>query len=241
MAKGPYLTDKIREMIAEIYRADPGVKPLKAQEKLLERMKVQGLNEIFGSNYPSRSTVSVELKSLRKNNEARLPDSKSLDELWWLGCLRQSGISAEAMPIVMAVYRRALGVSREITREGQVAYRRLENSKELTIREAQWIAKLYKVIDDPDLLWDWAWLYARQEWLAEVTGEPFFFPEFDLELMENPQYARDIRRDSEREIAIWDIAEKYNTDPVKLKDLNLSIKETEKIARSGKFRKRGTE
>jgi len=247
MAKGPYLTDRIRQMIAEIYHAEPQVKSGKAREKLLQRMKAEGLNETFGSNYPSRSTLSVELKSLREKNEARPPESKGLDQPWTIGSLSKYPIPPEALPIVMAIYRKAPTTSREITPEGEVAYVMLENSRALTIREAQWIARLYKVIDDPDLLWDWAWLYAQDEWVAEVTGKPFFFPEFDLELMENPQYATESRRAQERWGAIWHIAEKYSADLDETLDLmnelnkldwsTLSNEEIEEIAKPGKYRK----
>jgi hypothetical protein len=240
MAKGSYVTPKIKELLGQIYVGNRQIRPGDAHRLLLNKMKAVHLDEIFGPSFPSISTVSKELKSLRQKDEARSSESQGLDEPWTIasvGPLSKYPIPAEAMPAVMAIYKKAPIVSRKVTPEGQVVYRTLESSRELTIREAQWIARLYKLIDDPDLLWDWAWFYAQQEWLAEVTGKSFFFPEFDLELMENPQWASNQRRDLEREIAIWDIAEKYNANPMKLKELNLSIKQTEKIAKSGKYKK----
>jgi hypothetical protein len=215
MAKGAYLTPRIRELITRIYLDDRQIRPTEAHKLLLQKMKAEGLHEIFGPSFPSISTVSKELKSLREKDEARSSTSKGLDEPWTIasvGPLSEYPIPAEAMPTVMAIYRKAPIVSRQLTPEGEVVYRMLEGGRQLTIRQAQWIARLYKVIDDPDLLWDWAWSYAMQEWVAEVTGKPFFFPELDVELMENPQSARDERRAFERWGAVWDIAEKYSAD-----------------------------
>jgi hypothetical protein len=145
------------------------------------------------------------------------------DELWSLASLAEHPLPAEAMPVVLAAYRKTLAT--------------LGGSDELTVREAEWIARLYKVIDDPDLVRDWAWLYALAEWSAKVTGQPFITEEFDVELLTNPQYARDEHRNFEREIAIWEIAEKYDADAMKLKDLNLPIAEIEEVARSGKYKR----
>jgi hypothetical protein len=183
------------------------------QRELLERKLIEN-----GANPPAIGTLE---KRISFYSSPKQP----FDELWSLASLPEHPLPPDAMPVVMAAYRRTLAT--------------LGGSDELTVREAEWIARLYKVIDDPDLVRDWAWLYAMQEWLADVTGQPFITEEFDVELIRNPQWARDERREFDREIAIWDIAEKYNADPMKLKDLNLSIEETEKIAKSGKFRKEG--
>jgi len=96
---------------------------------------------------------------------------------------------------------------------------------------------LYKIIDPPDLTWDWAWAYATDEWLSEITNTPFNTTKLDLEMVRNPQYATERRRVTEREIAIFTIASKYGADPVELNDLNLSIEQTEEIAKSGKYTK----
>jgi len=44
-----------------------------------------------------------------------------------------------------------------------------------------------------------------------------------------------------REIDIWKIATKYDACAMKLKDLNLSLEETEEAAKSGKYKWEGTE
>ena len=112
--------------------------------------------------------------------------------------------------------------------------KRLAENGVLTIREALWIGRLYGVIEPKDLVYDWAFLYATFEMVSEDKGEPFFDSKnLDMELIEDVYSARE----TQREIAIWGIAETYGADPVKLKDLNLSIEEIEEIAKSGKYQK----
>lgn len=207
-------------------RGRPAIKP---HVKKLIYAKARQNKEI------PRAALAVELRNLIEEmgevplaeetiikliSQARNHPEHPFDELWSLGSLVEYPIPSEAMPAVMSAYKKALA----------------ENG-ELTIREAQWIARFYKIIDPPDLVWDWAWAYATEEWLSNITNTPFDTTKLDLEMVRNPRYAQERRSVFEREIAIWKIAEKYGTDPVKLKDLNLSIGQTEEVAKSGKYKK----
>jgi len=194
-------------------------------------MKAEGLHEIFGPSFPSISTVSKELKSLRNNDEARSPESKGLDQPWSLGCLanREYYIPAEALPLVMTAHKK-----------------RLAKNDVLPVREALWIGRLYKVIDDLDLLWDWALQYSLSEWVSEITHNPFDTTDLDLELVRNPQSATTSRENLERWGAIMDIAYKYGASLDESLDFvvqfigsGLTLGKIERIAKSGKFRKEG--
>jgi hypothetical protein len=160
---------------------------------------------------PSHENLMKMISSARNHHSA-------LDEPWSLSCLarKEYHIPPEALPTVVSFYKQ-----------------RLTENDVLTIREALWAARLFKIVDPPDLVFDWAFLYAIDEMIAEESGKPFESRERDLEMINNPQIAREVMR----EIAIWDIAYKYGTDPVRLKELNLSIEETEEIAKSGKYKK----
>lgn len=221
MAKGPHLTDRIKELLAQIYVTDRQTRPAKARELLLKAMKAEDLDEFFGADYPAISTVSKELKSLRERDTARPPESKRLDQPWSLGCLanRDYHIPAEALRLVMIACEK-----------------RLSEDDVLTIREALWIGRLYGVLECTDLVYDWAFLYALWEMVYEAQGKAFNSKELDLEMMRTPEAARE----TQREIAIWKIAEKYGADPVGLKDLNLSVEATEDAAKPGKYKKEGT-
>jgi len=157
MAKGPHLTDRIKQMIAEIYVADHQIKPGRAQEELLKRMKAEGLDEIFGSNYPSRSTVSKELKSLRERDEARSPKSQGLDEPWTIGSLSEYPMPSDVLPRLFPIW--------------------LHNQEDpssplLTIREARWIAQLSDMTEDTEMLRVMAEMCAEYELIAELTNTP---------------------------------------------------------------------
>ncbi len=154
--------------------------------------------------------VQKELTKIRKN------PSSPLDEPWSLGSLAEYEIPPEAMPTVMSAYKK-----------------RLAEKDVLTIREALWIGRLHNAVDPPDLVWDWAFLYATWDLISWIQAKPFDSRRLDLEMINDVYHARE----TQREIAIWGIAEKYGADPVKLKDLNLSIEETEEIAKSGKYKK----
>ena len=199
-------------------------------EKILEKY-----NELISQGKSkarriSKSSIEHKLADLRHDGKippaaANLPteerplDSEtswSLDEPWSVGCLAKYDIPSEALPSVMSAYKK-----------------RLAENDVLTIREALWIGRLYGVIDPKDLVYDWAFLYALEEQISEILGKPFDSRNLDSEMMYDPYYARE----TQREIAIWEIGEKYGADPVKLKDLNLSIEQTEEIAKSGKYKK----
>jgi len=231
MAKGAYLTPRIRELITRIYLDDRQIRPTEAHKLLLLKMKAEGLHEIFGPSFPSISTVSKELKSLRERDEARSPKSQGLDKPWTIGSLSGDPIPPDAMPIVLSFYRKTLA--------GQ---------GELTVREAQWIGRLYKIIDDAELIWAWAWEYALSEWVSEITHNLFDTTDLDLELVRNPQYAIESLRSLQRWGAVWDIAEKYSANLDEAVDLmglhltkldweTLSNEEIEEIAKSLKANK----
>ena len=180
-----------------------GVKVLayKIQRKMIERAP--------GQKPPELSTIEKRISTYR-----RVPED-SLDELWSLASLVKHPIPPEAMPVVMAFYKK-----------------RLAENDVLTIREALWAARLYRIIEPLDLVFDWAFLYAIDELVAEESGKPFKSKELDRELIETPQHAREVMR----EIKIWGIAFEYKADPMQLKELDLSLEETEEAAKTGKYK-----
>ena len=209
------LKPHIEELIARHVRDDQNKPPgERTPRKVLAYEIREEITHKWKEQPPELSTLEKRISYYR--SIPKVP----FDELWSLGSLARHPIPPDAMPIVMSIYKKTLA-----------------GNDELTIRQAQWIARLYKILDHPELVWDWAWAYAMDEWLSEITNNPFDTTNLDLEMVRNPQYATERRRAFEREIAIWRIAEKYGPDPVKHKDLNLSIEETGEIAKSGKYKK----
>jgi len=169
--------------------------------------KLQYELETMGYDVPEIEVLE-RIISRKRNEITGLPKDKP----WCLGCLEEYPLPPEALPAVMSCYKR-----------------RLAGGSLLTIREALWAARLYKVIDSPGVVWGWASLYASEEMISELMGKETFNSEvLDLEIAKCPRTIPPIVRD----LSIWRIAEKYGADPYKLRDLNLSIEETEEIVKS---------
>lgn len=157
MAKGAYLTPRIRELITRLYLDDRQIRPIEAHKLLLQKMKAEGLHEIFGPSFPSISTVSKELKSLREKDEARSPESKGLDEPWTIGSLSEYPIPPDVLPRLFPIW----------------LHRREDpTSPLLTIREARWIVQLSGMTEDMELLETMAEWCAEDELIAELTNAP---------------------------------------------------------------------
>lgn len=134
MAKGAYLTRRIKNLITKIYMDNPSCGPTKAREELLKKMKEEGLEKIFGTDFPSVSSVSKQLKEYRDRDEERPPELKELDKPWTFSSLAKHPIAPEAIPLLVSIYEKCL----------------LEDASgewEVSIREALWIGRLHKIIE----------------------------------------------------------------------------------------------
>ena len=95
--------------------------------RLALAVEIQHLLEEMGEIVPSEETI-IKLISQARNN----PDSP-IDETWSLGSILEYPIPADALPMVMSIYERRL-------MQG-------DGDEYLTIREALWVARLYKLIE----------------------------------------------------------------------------------------------
>lgn len=223
MAKGFLITPEVEALVVAIHHNNRKWKPkevrLVARNILHERAvkkpkEYPDLQLKLDTGWPSLSSVRGKAFSKGKSGKTKHnPEGK--DKPWCIATLDDYPIPPEAIPVVMSFYKK-----------------RLAKDDVLTIREALWTARLYKIVDPLDLVFDWAFLYATDEMIADETGKPFGGRERDLELINNPQAAREVMR----EIDIWKIATKYKADPMQLKELNLSLEETEEAAKTGKYK-----
>jgi len=111
---------------------------------------------------PKLSTIEKQISKVRNH------PSSPLDSQWSVGCLGQYDIPPEALPKVMSIYEQRL---REL-------------KQRFTIREALWIARLHKIIDDPTVLWGFASAYALREWLDWVLDNPIYTRDFDITVID---------------------------------------------------------
>ena len=153
MAKGTHLTPEVKSLIAQTHLEHPDYGPTLVREKLLKRMKETGLDRNFGSDWPSVSAVGKVLTDIRKEESELGPDPE--DRPWSVSALADCDIPAEALPVVMDAWAKAL-----------------VNDDPLTIRQVKWIAYLYHVLKDrdTDLLAERALEYASLEKAIKGTG-----------------------------------------------------------------------
>lgn len=244
MPKGPYLTPKIKNLIKRIYIDNRQIGPAKAREQLLKRMKAEGLDEIFGPDFPSVSSVSKELKRLRGIDEERSDELKGLDEPWSPHSLPKYPIPPEALQLVMSTCLKCIV---------DVRFGLHSELWQLTVREALWIARLYKVVEfyhqkqmaectDPsnteleaelvrtghlpqnyreikveDILLDWAYVMAGNEEFREIEGESLEPEEIGLHIVGNVfEYYGERRRDFVNELENWYEVDLHIFDPSSL-------------------------
>ena len=207
MAKGPYLIPRIENILRDIYLANRQIKPKEARESLLEAMKREELDQTFGSNFPSISTVSKELKGLRDKDAARSPESKGLDAPWNVVAMAKYDIPPEVLPIILKLWSQIMEKAPELATEV------------LTIRIARWIGRLYYVFKEQMPLFlkgipedkrakadNWliflllyAGLYAHHEKVIELVGYPSTYEDAsalwwrDAELAGNEELADKLR------------------------------------------------
>lgn len=113
-------------------------------EKLLNRYK--GMKRV---RIPKVGTIEKELGKLPKKLE-------TIDHPWDVSSLTEFPIPAEALPAVLGLW----------------VAKRENTGRDLTIREAQWVARLYSVVKDMRRLAVFSCLYAENERLSEASDAP---------------------------------------------------------------------
>lgn len=172
MAKGPLITDKVKLLIARLYRQHP---KWTAQEIRDEASYLLGKDDpTLLPSYPALSTVQKLLATFRKRD---IPDP--LDASFSLGAVFAHNIPAEVIPLLLD----------------------LQHRNPMNIRMAKWVAKLHVAVaeiskyDDFDhmltILGDLAFIYALHEkgWellIGELEG-PFDTSDLDAAFL-MPKY-----------------------------------------------------
>jgi len=153
MAKAPHLIPQVESLIADIYIENRELGPTAIHEKLLLKMKEEGLDRIFGPNWPGVSSVGKKIREIR-DKEIRLSLGRE-DKPWSLVALADYDILPETLPLVMSAWSKAL-----------------EDDKPLTIRQVKWIARLYYFSKNKgiDFLIERALEYASREKAIKLTG-----------------------------------------------------------------------
>jgi len=155
MPKGPIVTHEIQAFIASIYGKHP---KWKAKEVCNEvRSLLRKNNPKLPSEWPSLSTVQKVLATVRKNMKEMPLDPR--DKPWSTPSMVKYPIPPEALPAVLIVWfwvRENLDI-------------------DLTIREAQWVARLYATAKNiPIVVLSFiSRAHAATEMIYERIGAPY--------------------------------------------------------------------
>ena len=140
MAKGPIITDEVRLLISEVHIAHPHWQAKDVQHEVNVRMRGKG---------PKISAIQKQLTTVRK---ASASVSKSLEAPWSIAVSADYGIPLETNEVLMKIWKWCSVVGMT-----------------LTIREAQWVARLRGIATD-DLLYSLAVRYAGREQVCQLLG-----------------------------------------------------------------------
>ncbi|HEY33142.1 MAG TPA: hypothetical protein G4O10_08570 [Dehalococcoidia bacterium] len=158
MARGPIITEEVKSLIASVY----------LKHKKWYAWEIQGeVNRILKGDGPGISAVQKQLTKLRKADEE---SDKLLEEPWDNGAMTRYSIPPEALPDIMRVWKQQLNWFNTFT-----------------VRQAIWVARLYRLIpDDSVLLASWSELYAITEHASNLAGVKLSTEVFDAALTMGP-------------------------------------------------------
>jgi len=196
MAKGPLVTPKVEALIASIYEKNPKWKAPRVRYEVISILHKH--DPSLPKDWPSLSMVQKVLAKVRKEVGKTNPK----DARWSLGSLIEYPIPPEALPAVTKVYEELDPWSAFV----DTAY------GSFTVREALWVARLYKIIDEPDLVLDWAYQYAVEERYSEIMGKPLNTFDLDDFLLNVPQEMVKGSRSSRVPAIYYFYRESSNTD-----------------------------
>ncbi|MFC1962849.1 hypothetical protein ACFLWB_02495 [Chloroflexota bacterium] len=150
MAKSQLIPDEVRRLIAKVYIEHPGM-PAKDVRKEVDALYRKD-HPRTPKKWPGLSAVQKILHEVRSKH---LPNPK--DVPWSLYTLAEYDVPADALQAVMDAYAMTLT---------------WDSQEGLTVREAQWVARLYRVIVDTEELSIVARECANNERVNEVTRYP---------------------------------------------------------------------
>lgn len=158
MARGSIVTEEVRSLIASVFLQHRKWHAWEIQEEV---------NHTLKGNGPGISAIQKQLTKLRKAYEE---SDRELEEPWDNSAMARYSISPEALPEIMRVWKH-----------------RLNWFNVFSIRQAMWVARLYRLIPD-DLvgLAHWSELYATTECAVNLAGGKLNTEVFDAALTMGP-------------------------------------------------------
>jgi len=158
MARGPIVNASVEALIATVHQEHPKWKAPEVQREVSHILHDR--NPQLPPNWPGLSIVQKTLAAVRKSERNPSP----LDEPWSTTSLAKYPFPPEALPSVLRAW----------------IWVREHRNTILTIREAQWAARLYAALEDIPVLTTLAVGLALAERMEEITGKPIVSEFTDL-------------------------------------------------------------
>lgn len=170
------ITAEVRQVVTRLYLDDPTY----TGEMIWNALKY----------YPKRQWPVPSLRATQQifaevKEEITIPEFQGKEAAWNMATLEKHPLPTEAMPIVLKVQSRG------------------EHFGRFTIRQAIWIARLYKVISDIALLDDISWHYALHEKICQLSRTPFDTTKYDSLLKSPKQLLKTFEKEYPRTKDAW--------------------------------------
>lgn len=149
MARGQVIPKVVRKLVVKVYMDDPSM-PAKSVQMVVNA-KLRESHPRIPRDWPGLSAVQKLLSVARLKHGA-----SPRDVPWSLYTLAEFDIPADALQTVLEAYATTIAWS----------------AHPLTIREAMWVARLYRVMTDVEELTIAARQCAENERINEITGKP---------------------------------------------------------------------
>jgi hypothetical protein len=168
MSKGTPITDRVKDLIAEICKQNPGLYAKEIQVELTKRIERERLGKKH--RVPGLSFIRDQRRKIRDY-------SSDLDKPFSLGALLKYSeypIPPETLSLVLRVR-----AHRDKENEGEFTIK-----ESFTIRDALWVARLSKLILDPDKIWSFVVWYSARERAYEAVGKDLDTTDLDEQLLQ---------------------------------------------------------
>ena len=169
MPLGKMITYEVLQVISEVRHAHKDWKAKEIQDEVAREVQKRWPGQ-YSRNWPGLRAIQQRIPVLKAIDKEI--EKEGLDRWWNLGTLRDFPLPAEAIPHILRV-QKWFGEE-------------LGNFEGVTIREAQWIARLYaieKISRDTELLWRTSRLYSEAEISAALTDTKFDSSSLDMRLL----------------------------------------------------------
>lgn len=133
MPKGPVIPDYVKRLIAQVWLEHQDWVGKEVMTEVHGRLRKN--NPYVKANWPKVGSVQNVMRDIRIRYENRPPELRGLDDPWHVISLAKYDLPGDALPSVLRLWLYRLQKIPDT-----------EKQRPLTVREAQWTARLYRVI-----------------------------------------------------------------------------------------------